>query len=146
MQFLLTILIGLGMGYLLSNPDPAGFVVLQAPPATSTEPRLFVDLDNVLLIKVLFSREKAPQITEVKALSHGRLTPNTRGESSMSILDEDGQVLYTIAFHVDFTVSGLGIQRETMERALVLPQFPEGTVLIVRTTQGEVKYELQDTE
>ncbi len=141
LQFFLSVLAALLIGWLISTPQIIGSKGLPAPSLIVT-PKPFKNLSGVWMIRVRLSRFDAPKIEEVKILDEGRITPTQGGNSQVMLCGADGEEIFTITFQPQFVAPDMGKSVDELERIFILPMLKGQRSILIITPQGEAHYEL----
>lgn len=139
-QILLSVIVALLSGYLLGGTMAWAQPETETPAAT---PLPFETRLDMLSVKLRLFRSAAPEVVSVEPLAQGRLTVTQGGDCAVSLQDEQGSPVYTLAVAPIF-VRTEGGTREMVEQMLVLPNPASARWLMVSCPQGEVKYDLTD--
>lgn len=100
-----TLIIGLLLGYIIDQSS-SSTVVPAVSPQPSVSPAPFTTRGSVLVVTIVSRRESPPSIKQVTTIEQGRLTPNTSGNSTLTLLDATSATLYKLNFQPNYLSPG----------------------------------------
>lgn len=145
-QWSLTLLIGLFLGYAFQPAIEDAIPVSETPTNTATistpSPAPFVTLPGGLLVRVKFFRNEAPQFVKIVHLDQARLTIFPQGDDRIEIFDANRQVLYSQSFLIEFLEGDPPRPVDSKTVIFVLPSMEGAVEVVLTTSNGKVNYDI----
>lgn len=145
-QGILTLLIGLFLGYAFQSDVEANVQMVETPAANTQvpaqSPAPFVTLSGGFLVRVRFFRDEAPEFVKIVYLDQARLTIFPQGDDRIDMLDSNGQVLYSESFLVEFLNGDPPHPVDSKTIIFVLPFIKNAVEIDITTSNGKVKYDI----
>ena len=90
----------------------------------------------------MFFRNEIPKIEKIIHLDRARLSVYPKGDNHIELVDGNGKVLYSQSFLVEFLDGDPPQPVDSKTVIFVLPSVGGATEVVVKTSNGQVKYDI----
>ena len=103
----------------------------------------FTTQSNMLAVTVVVYPDALPKIQQVQSLAEGRISVTQPGDYTLSVQNEQDEMLHSLSFRATFTIPGLG-RLEENRLIFVIPHIEAATQIVVAGPQGSISFPMSE--
>lgn len=103
----------------------------------------FITQSNMLAVTVVVYPDAPPEIQHVQPLAEGRISVTQPGGYTLSLQNEQDEMLHSLSFRATFTIPGLG-RLEENRLIFVVPHIEAATQIVVVGPQGSTSFPMSE--